>query len=66
MDINTVRGLATLIVLVAFVGICWWAYSPKRKKGFDEAAKLPFADEQAHDSTGEHADSSTDEAEQTK
>lgn len=46
MDINTVRGLSTIFVAIAFFGVCWWAFSPKRKKGFDEAANLPFADEQ--------------------
>jgi len=46
MDINTVRGLSTVFVAIAFLGVCWWAYSPKRKKKFDEAANLPFADEE--------------------
>lgn len=45
MDINTLRGLSSILVLLAFVGICWWAFSPKRRKQFDEAARLPFADE---------------------
>ena len=46
MDINTVRGLSTIFVAIAFFGVCWWALSPKRKKRFEEAANLPFADEQ--------------------
>lgn len=46
MDINTLRGLGTVFALVAFVSICIWAYSGKRKKDFDEAANLPFDDEQ--------------------
>ncbi len=46
MDINTVRGLSTIFVAIAFIGVCWWAFSPKRKKRFDEAANLPFADEE--------------------
>jgi cytochrome c oxidase cbb3-type subunit 4 len=46
MDIGTLRGLGTLLVFVAFVGLVIWAYSSKRKKSFDEAANLPFADEQ--------------------
>lgn len=46
MDINTVRGLSTIFVAIAFFGVCWWALSPKRKKKFDEAANLPFADEE--------------------
>ena len=45
MDINTLRGLSTLFLLIAFVGLVFWAYSGKRKKEFDEAANLPFADE---------------------
>ena len=45
MDINTLRGLSTLFLLVAFLGLVFWAYSGKRKKEFDEAANLPFADE---------------------
>jgi len=49
MDINTWRGIATIVVMVTFVGICMWAYSARRRKGFDEAANLPFADEQRDD-----------------
>lgn len=45
MDINDLRGLSTAFLLVAFIGLCVWAYSKKRKKEFDEAANLPFADE---------------------
>ena len=45
MDINTLRGLATVVVMVTFLGICVWAFSSKRKRDFDEAANLPFADE---------------------
>lgn len=45
MDLNTLRGLSTVFVMIAFLGICWWAFSPKRKKKFEDAAKLPFADD---------------------
>ena len=45
MDINDLRGLSTAFLLFAFIGLCIWAYSKKRKKTFDEAANLPFADE---------------------
>lgn len=45
MDINTLRGISTIFALVAFISICLWAYSKKRKKSFDDAANLPFADE---------------------
>src|SRR5690606_811529 len=46
MDIGTLRGLGTVLVFVAFVGVVLWAYSNKRKKSFDEAANLPFADDE--------------------
>lgn len=45
MDINDFRGLATVFVMVAFISVCLWAYSGKRRKQFDEAANLPFADD---------------------
>lgn len=45
MDMGTFRGLLTLVLLMAFLGITWWAYSKRRKKEFDEAANLPFADD---------------------
>jgi cytochrome c oxidase cbb3-type subunit 4 len=45
MDINDLRGISTVLMLASFIGLCVWAYSKKRKKTFDEAANLPFADE---------------------
>jgi cytochrome c oxidase cbb3-type subunit 4 len=45
MDINTIRSLITVLSLVAFLGIVFWAWSAKRKPAFDEAALLPFADD---------------------
>ncbi|MGS2717790.1 cbb3-type cytochrome oxidase subunit 3 [Eionea flava] len=48
MDINDIRGLSTVLVMIAFVGIFWWAFSPARKKKFDDAANLPFADDDNH------------------
>lgn len=45
MDINTLRGIATILAMLAFIGVTVWAYSSYKKKDFDEAAQLPFADE---------------------
>jgi len=48
MDINDLRSIMTVISLLTFLGIVWWAYGMKgNKKRFDEAANLPFADEGA-------------------
>ncbi len=45
MDMNTWRGIFTTLALIAFVGVWIWAWSSKRKSAFDEAANLPFADD---------------------
>ncbi|HLV17245.1 MAG TPA: cbb3-type cytochrome c oxidase subunit 3 [Pseudomonas sp.] len=45
MDIGLIRGLGTLVVFVAFIGVVLWAYNSKRRSSFDEAAQLPFADD---------------------
>lgn len=49
MDINDLRGFATVLTMVAFTAVVFWAYSGKRKKQFDEAANLPFTDEEQVD-----------------
>jgi cytochrome c oxidase cbb3-type subunit 4 len=46
MDINTLRGISTALALIAFVGVCIWAWSSKRKGAFEEAANLPFDDDE--------------------
>nr|WP_299243247.1 cbb3-type cytochrome c oxidase subunit 3 [uncultured Halomonas sp.] len=45
MDIGTFRGITALLVMIAFLGVVFWAYSKRRKQDFDEAKNLPFADE---------------------
>jgi cytochrome c oxidase cbb3-type subunit 4 len=51
MDINDLRGISTVFVFITFIGLCFWAYNSKRKKSFDEAANLPFADEELNQRT---------------
>ena len=51
MELNDIRAWHTVILLALFVGIIFWAYSKRRKTGFDEAANLPFADEDKHQAT---------------
>ncbi|ANC05582.1 MULTISPECIES: CcoQ/FixQ family Cbb3-type cytochrome c oxidase assembly chaperone [Pseudomonas] len=55
MDIGMIRGLGTVVVLVAFVGLALWVFSPRRKKDFDEATQLPFADDPEASRHVEHA-----------
>ncbi|WP_049721397.1 CcoQ/FixQ family Cbb3-type cytochrome c oxidase assembly chaperone [Gilvimarinus polysaccharolyticus] len=46
MDKGTWGAISTVLVAIAFVGVCWWAFAPSRRKRFEDDANLPFADEQ--------------------
>ena len=46
MDLNDVRILITLVALVTFIGIVVWAYSSRRKRSFDKAARMALDDEE--------------------
>lgn len=46
MDINSLRGFHTILVMIVFIGICVWAYSAHRKKANEESAQLPFEDDE--------------------
>jgi len=46
MDFTLIQSLWSIVVLVTFIGIVLWAYSSKRKTDFDEAARLPFDDDE--------------------
>jgi len=35
----------TVLLLILFIGIVVWAFSSRRKRAFDEAARLPLEDE---------------------
>ena len=48
MDINVIRGIFTLLLMLIFVGICLWAYSRARKTDFAQAANLPL-EEDSHE-----------------
>jgi cytochrome c oxidase cbb3-type subunit 4 len=52
MDIGTVRGLVTLVVMLAFIGLVAWAYSKRRKADFDEMAQMPFRENPPEDEKG--------------
>ncbi|MBP9714092.1 MAG: cbb3-type cytochrome c oxidase subunit 3 [Sterolibacterium sp.] len=46
MDSNDMRVIFTVVTFVTFIGIVWWAYSSRRQKDFDEAAMLPFTEDE--------------------
>jgi cytochrome c oxidase cbb3-type subunit IV len=45
MDINDMRTAVTVASFVLFLALVAHTWSRRRKKDFDEAANLPFADE---------------------
>lgn len=45
MSIGELQTIATVSAFIAFVGVAWWAYSPKNKKRFEEDAQLALDDE---------------------
>lgn len=46
MDAGTLGAISTVLVTLAFAGVCWWAFAPRRKKRFDDASKVPFAEDE--------------------
>jgi len=46
MDTGTIGAISTVLVTIAFFGVCFWAFWPKLKKRFEEDEKLPFADDE--------------------
>lgn len=46
MDINTLRGIATILAIAGFLAVCYWAFSKKNTKAFEDASMLPFADDE--------------------
>lgn len=53
MDLNDMRAVLTVLGFVGFIAIVVWAYSRGAKKGFREAADLPFADQDNARRSGE-------------
>ncbi|MBK6630145.1 MAG: cbb3-type cytochrome c oxidase subunit 3 [Betaproteobacteria bacterium] len=46
MDINDIRSILTVLAFATFMGIVVWAYSRRRRAAFDEAANLPFTEDE--------------------
>lgn len=45
MDLVETRIVLTVVSFVVFVAIVVWAYSPRARRGFEAAARLPFEDD---------------------
>lgn len=45
MDLNDLRSAITLMSFALFIGLVVWTWQRKRLAAFEEAAQLPFEDE---------------------
>ena len=45
MSAGLLHGLWTAILLAAFLAIVVWAWSARRRRDFEEAARLPLEDD---------------------
>ncbi|CAG4882573.1 protein of unknown function [Georgfuchsia toluolica] len=45
MDINDFRSLFTVLTFISFIAIVIWAWSGRRRKEFDAAARMVLEDE---------------------
>ncbi|MFO1427790.1 MAG: CcoQ/FixQ family Cbb3-type cytochrome c oxidase assembly chaperone [Steroidobacteraceae bacterium] len=43
--LGILRGVATLLAMLAFVGVVAWAWSRRRASTFDAAAQLPLLED---------------------
>lgn len=42
MDYAILHSIATVAAMIAFGGICWWAYAPGNRDRFEEDGRLPL------------------------
>jgi cytochrome c oxidase cbb3-type subunit IV len=42
MDVNILRSVVTVATFILFLGIVGWTLSKRRSAEFEEAAQLPF------------------------
>jgi cytochrome c oxidase cbb3-type subunit 4 len=44
-DLTVMRSAVTVLSMLVFFGIIGWAYARRNRTQFDEAAQLPFLDD---------------------
>ena len=57
MEINVLRGIILIVLIISFIGLWAWAWNRKRKPAFDEASKRPLEEDFGtipNDEKGEH------------
>ncbi|MEM7364193.1 MAG: cbb3-type cytochrome c oxidase subunit 3 [Pseudomonadota bacterium] len=49
MDVDNLRGLATIACMIGFFAVIFWAYAPSRKQRFEDDARLLFTEDEGPD-----------------
>lgn len=62
LDTGMIRGLGTVVVAIAFIGLSLWVFNSKRNPEFDQARLLPFADEPLPDTAATPSDAQEEPA----
>jgi cytochrome c oxidase cbb3-type subunit 4 len=47
LDMGDMRGAITVVTMVCFLGIFWWAYRSGNRRRFEEDAQIPFRENDA-------------------
>jgi cytochrome c oxidase cbb3-type subunit 4 len=45
MDLDVIRGIVLVMLIIGFLGLWAWAWSKKRKPEFDYASRLPLEED---------------------
>jgi cytochrome c oxidase cbb3-type subunit 4 len=46
VDFVTLSSIMTVVAFATFIGIVLWAWSGRARRAFDEAARLPFSEDE--------------------
>ena len=45
MDINDIRGITTLMLMVGFIGLVYFVYRPEKREDYEKAARSALDDD---------------------
>ncbi|MBT8049758.1 MAG: CcoQ/FixQ family Cbb3-type cytochrome c oxidase assembly chaperone [Gammaproteobacteria bacterium] len=60
-DLNLVRGLLLILLIVGFLGIWAWAWSRHRKRDFEQMSMLPLEEDRDEAPQGDNTTERTKE-----
>ena len=52
MNMGLIHSVWTVLLVILFLGIVFWAFSGRRKQSFDAAARIPLENDDVPDVSG--------------